>query len=166
MTDRELSDETILRILREALDEEPPAGAVAVALGEIAVGLEAVVAVLAALRVGLLVAVALISVVVAPALVATGALTGRAAAGISGRGAGRRGFGGARALLLRTTARTLGRRRALALLADRRTTCKRTLGAQAIELVELFRREKRHAARDRIRPRHQRVLRPPKAGSR
>ena len=33
MTDRELSDETILRILREALDEEPPAGAVAVALG-------------------------------------------------------------------------------------------------------------------------------------
>jgi len=33
MTDRELSDETMLRILREALDEEPPAGAVAVALG-------------------------------------------------------------------------------------------------------------------------------------
>jgi hypothetical protein len=33
MTDRELSDQTILRILREALDEEPPAGAVAVALG-------------------------------------------------------------------------------------------------------------------------------------
>jgi hypothetical protein len=33
MTDRNLSDETILRVLREALDEEPPAGAVAVALG-------------------------------------------------------------------------------------------------------------------------------------
>jgi hypothetical protein len=33
MTDRDLSDGTILRILREALDEEPPAGAVAVALG-------------------------------------------------------------------------------------------------------------------------------------